>query len=246
MAKTAELTIADKLDQLYTLQTIHSKLDQIGILRGELPMEVADLEDDITGLETRVAKIEADINGKKEDIAARRLASKEAEALILRYRAQLDNVKNNREFDALSKEIELQELEIQLGEKKVKEAELAIESSEAILAETNEKLADYQKNLEVKKKELEKIIKETEKEETSLNKKASKMEGEIEERLIRAYSRIRSNYKNGLAVVTVERDACGGCFGKVPPQMQSEIRQRKKILLCEHCGRILVALDADA
>ena len=244
--KTAELTIADKLDQLYDLQSIHSKLDKIQILRGELPMEVSDLEDDIVGLETRTANIKGDIEGKEEDIASRRNGMKEAETLIARYKAQLENVKNNREFDALTKEVELQDLEIQLHEKKIKETHFAIEGSQEILKETEEKLDAFKKNLDQKKVELEKITKETEKEEEKLNKKAERMKKGIEERLIRAYNRIRSNYMNGLAVVEVERDSCGGCFGKVPPQMQMEIRQRKKILSCEHCGRILVAVDRDA
>lgn len=245
MATKKQTTIADKLDQLYELQTIHSTLDKIQILKGELPMEVADLEDDIVGLETRIVKINSDIEEKESDINARKIGIKDSEALIIRYKSQLDNVKNNREYDALSKEIELQDLEMQLHEKKIKELQISIDSSKEILKETTDKLKSFQKDLTHKKKELDKIIKETEKEETALNKKAAKVEEAIEDRLIKAYRRVRGNYKNGLAVVEVERESCGGCFGKVPPQMQMEIRQRKKILLCEHCGRILVAANTE-
>ena len=245
MATKKQSTISDKLDQLYDLQTIHSKLDKFQILKGELPMEVADLEDDIAGLETRIMKITNDIEEKEFDIASRRNGIQESEALIMRYKSQLDNVKNNREYDALSKEVELQDLEMQLHEKKIKELQYAIDSSKEILKETNEKLTSFNKDLTHKRKELDKIIKETEKEEATLNKKATKVEAVIEDRLIKAYRRVRGNYKNGLAVVQVERESCGGCFGKVPPQMQMEIRQRKKILLCEHCGRILVAANTE-
>ncbi len=241
MATKKQTTIAEELDQLLELQTIHSTLDKIQILKGELPMEVADLEDDIIGLETRLLKINTDFEEKEADVAARKNGIKESEGLILRYKSQLDNVKNNREYDALSKEIELQELEMQLHEKKIKELQIVIDSSKEIQKETQARLDSHKKDLELKRKELDKIIKETEKEETALNKKAEKVEEQIEERLIVAYKRIRGNYKNGLAVVEVERESCGGCFGKVPPQMQMEIRQRKKILLCEHCGRIMVA-----
>lgn len=240
-----ELTIGEKLDKLYELQSIHTALDKINILRGELPMEVSDLEDDIVGLETRISNIKSDIESKEAEIAEKKNAAKESEALIARYKSQLDNVKNNREFDALSKEIELQELEIQLQEKKTKEFSLSIDQSKELLKETEEKLDAYNKNLKEKKKELEKIIAENEKEEASLNRKAKKVEKDIEDRLLNAYNRIRTNYRNGLAVVTVERDSCGGCFGMVPPQMQMDIRQRKKIILCEHCGRILVAPDVE-
>jgi predicted nucleic acid-binding Zn-ribbon protein len=240
-AASKDLTIGEKLDRLYELQSIHTNLDKIDILRGELPMEVADLEDEIVGLETRISNIKGDIDAKKSEIAEKKNGVKESEALITRYKSQLDNVKNNREFDALTKEIELQELEIQLQEKKMSEFTLGIDQSKEVLKETEERLDSLKKNLKEKKVELEKIIKETEKEEASLKRKAAKVEKIIEDRLLTAYNRIRSNYRNGLAVVTVERDSCGGCFGMVPPQMQMDIRQRKKIILCEHCGRVLVA-----
>jgi predicted nucleic acid-binding Zn-ribbon protein len=245
MATKKQTTIAEELDQLFELQTIHSTLDKIQILKGELPMEVADLEDDIVGLETRLVKINSDVEEKEADVLARKNGIKESEGLILRYRSQLDNVKNNREYDALSKEIELQELEMQLHEKKIKELQTVIVSSKEIQTETKARLDAHKKDLEHKRKELDKIIKETEKEEATLNKKAEKVEEQIEDRLIIAYRRIRGNYKNGLAVVEVERESCGGCFGKVPPQMQMDIRQRKKILLCEHCGRIMVAAKGE-
>ena len=245
MATTNELTIAEKLEQLYQLQTIYSKVDEIQVLKGELPIEVADLEDEIEGLHKRLAKIAEDIKNKEAEIAAKHNSIKESETLKERYNSQLDNVKNNREYDALTKEIEMQTLEMQLNEKKIKEEGINIEGLKEILTETQEKLADKEKNLEDKKVALEKIIATTEKEETKLGNKATRLEKKIEERLIKAFKRVRGSYRNGLAVVEVERDSCGGCFGKVPPQTQMEIRQKKKIILCEHCGRILVDASSE-
>ncbi len=237
---TQELTIEEKLTQLHDLQTIYSEIDEIHILKGELPMEVADLEDDIEGLKIRVNKIDADITNKEDEISSRRNSIVESKALVEKYNRQLDNVKNNREYDALTKEIELQTLEVQLNEKKIGDAEIEIEGLKELLEETKEKAESKEKDLEVKKVELEKIISKTEKQEVKLTNKATRLAKKIEPRLINAFNRIRGSYKNGLAVVSVERDSCGGCFGKVPPQTQMEIRQRKKIILCEHCGRLLV------
>jgi len=245
-AKVKEITMADKLDNLAELQNIHTKIDEIGVLRGELPVEVSDLEDDIAGLNIRVKKIQHDVETLKEELASRKNGIKDAEALILKYDKQINSVKNNREFDALTKEIEMQKLEIQLCEKKIKESTFSIELAEKNLEDTLGRVAIKQKDLEGKKVELGQIIAETEKEENELKAKAVAREEEIEERLLKAYHRIRSSYKNGLAVVLVERDSCGGCFGKIPPQAQSEIRLKKKIIVCEHCGRILYdVLDFD-
>jgi uncharacterized protein len=244
--KVKEITIADKLDKLAELQKIHTKIDEIQVLKGELPIEVSDLEDEIAGLNIRISKIQADIENQKEEVASRRLAIEESETLIQRYDAQINAVKNNREFDALTKEIEMQRLEIQLSEKKIKESSFGMEQAEKNLADTTARLEQKQNNLDGKKVELDQIVAETEKEERELLAKIEKVEAEIDERLLKAYKRIRSSYKNGLAVVKVERDSCGGCFGKIPPQTQSEIRLKKKVLVCEHCGRILYdVLDFD-
>lgn len=235
-----ELTVEEKLKALYRLQVIDSKIDEIQTLRGELPMEVSDLEDELEGLNTRINKIGDDLKALDENINARKNAIKDSEALIQKYTEQQNNVKNNREFEALSKEIELQKLEIQLSEKKIKETHAAIEAKKELQEESAKRIEGKKEDLEAKKKELEHIIKETSKEEKALSKMSEEAEASIEERLITAYHRVRSNYKNGLGVVTIERDACGGCFNKIPPQRQSEIAQRKKIIVCEHCGRILV------
>ncbi|MDB5227999.1 MAG: zinc ribbon domain protein [Bacteroidota bacterium] len=247
MARKKELTtVADKLEQLEQLQAIHSKIDAIHILKGELPIEVADLEDEIAGTKKRVGKIQAEIDEAEEEIENRKTLMKEAQSLITKYDKQLHNVKNNREFDALNKEIELQKLEIQLAEKKIKEANFTIENHKKQIGEVQKRLDSKEKDLEIKKKELDNIIKDTEKEEKELSAKAKDMEGDIEERFILAFNRIRKSYKNGLAVVKVSRNACGGCFGFIPPQTQSEIRTKKKISTCEHCGRIISGVDDSA
>jgi len=246
MAKTAAsslMTVADKLDSLYKLQTIDSKIDDLRQVRGELPMEVDDLEDIITGLETRISKLEEEATGYTTDISNNKLAIKEAQALLKKYNKQQGNVKNNREFDALTKEIELQNLEIELAKKKIKDAEASVENKADYLKESKDILKDRTKELKSKKKELDTLISETEKEEESLLKKSKKAKAGLEDRLVNAYERVRNAYKNGLAVVTVERQSCGGCYNKIPPQLQLEIRTRKKINTCEHCGRILVAVD---
>lgn len=244
--KKKEITIANKLDQLAELQAIHSKIDEIEILKGELPIEVADLEDEIVGLDTRIAKIERDVEEAETEITDRRNAMKESQNMIVKYEKQLNTVKNNREFDALSKEIENQKLDIQLGERRIREATARVDQFSSILNETKARQIEKSKELGSKKDELDKIVAETEKEETELKAKAAVVEVAVEERLITAYHRIRRSYKNGLAVVQVVRNACGGCFGRIPPQTQSEIRSKKKIITCEHCGRILVdVLDKD-
>lgn len=238
--KVKEQSVEDKLKSLYNLQAIHSKLDEIHILKGELPMEVSDLEDEIQGLKSRIEKLETEIEDLGKDIAAHKNGISEAEVLISKYEKQQLNVKNNREYDALTKEIELQRLEMQLGDKRISESNVAIEGKNAYLEESKGVVDGKNGDLEIKKKELLKIIKDTEKEEIALAKEAKKAETIIEERLISAFDKIRLAYRNKLAVVKFERDSCGGCFAKIPPQRQLEIRQRKKIIVCEHCGRVLV------
>lgn len=235
-----EATIEQKLKALYELQTIHSEIDKIRIVRGELPMEVADLEDDVAGLETRIHKIKEEINELEDEIVNRKNTMKQAAAAIKKYEEQQNNVKNNREYEALSKEIEIQGLDILVSEKKIKEYTFEIGNKTRVLEIAEASLVERHKDLDLKKSELEVITKETEKEEEAAMKKAAKAEKLIEERLLIAYERLRTNAKNGLAVVTVSRDSCSGCFNKIPPQRQSDIRQGKKIIICEHCGRILV------
>lgn len=239
MAKT-ELTIEDKLKALYKLQLVDSELDKIQILRGELPMEVKDLEDEIVGMETRIGRLESGINEIDQEIAGYRGAIKDAEALMVKYKKQMDDVRNDREFKALTKELEDQELDVKLAEKRIRDSEKKKETRVAVLDGVKKKLDDMKSALEVKQSELAKIIEKTEKEETKLQKASTKAKKSIEERLIKSYSKIRGNYRNGLAVVAVERDACGGCFNKVPAQIQLELSLTKKIIACEHCGRILV------
>lgn len=242
--KTASImTVADKLDALYKLQTVDSQIDEIRRVRGELPMEVSDLEDIIAGLETRTNNLDEEIEGYKTDISNNKLAIKEAQALLKKYNKQQGNVKNNREFDALTKEIELQTLEIELAKKKIKDAEEKVENKAIYLTESSDILKDRSKELKTKKKELDNLIAETEKDEESLLKKSKKAKNSLDDRLVTAYERVRNAYKNGLAVVTVARQSCGGCYNKIPPQLQLEIRTRKKINTCEHCGRILVAME---
>lgn len=240
MAEVKQMPVEEKLKKLQTLQSIYSKIDELYVLKGELPIEVSDLEDELAGLQTRLNKLQNDVKGLESEISKYKNAQKDSEKLIEKYNEQQNNVKNNREFEALTKEVELQKLEIQLNEKKVKETQEAIEAKKSYLEESEKLLKAKGKELEDKKKELEKIIKETEKEESGLLKKADKIAQDIEERMVNAFNKIRKTYSNGLAVVRYERDACGGCFAQIPPQRQVEIRQRKKIIICEHCGRILV------
>lgn len=235
-----EQTVEQKLKALYELQTIHSKIDNIRIVRGELPIEVTDLEDEVAGLETRIQKFKDEMDELEDTITTRKNSIKESQTLIKKYKGQLDNVKNNREFDALSKEVEIQELDIKVSEKKIKEYEFEIKSKEQALEKAKTDYEGRKKDLTVKKGELDSITSETQKEEDALLSKAEKQEAKIDERLLTAYKRLRNNSKNGLAVVTIDRDSCSGCFNKIPPQRQMDIRQRKKIIVCEHCGRILV------
>ena len=234
------LTVKEKLEQLFALQKIDSKIDEIQVLKGELPIEVEDLEDEIKGLETRITKLEESVNNISTEISNHKANIKNSEALIERYNKQLDDVKNNREFDALTKEIELQKLDIQLSEKKIGEIESSKVAKDDTLAEAQEKFQTKQSELDNKKVALDKIIAKTDKEEASLNKKSVTARKSIEERLLKSYDRIRKRFRNGLSVVTIERDACGGCYNRLPPQMQIEIGMRKNIMACEHCGRVLI------
>lgn len=240
MANKEELTVEEKLKKLYELQLIDSELDEIAIMKGELPMEVSDLEDEIAGLTTRVTRLENNIGDMDKEVNRHNENIKNSTALIERYEKQMDNVKNNREYDALSKELELQRLEIQLSEKKIREARVLIENKKETLDAAKERLDSKNKDLETKKVELEKIIEKTEKEEEKLKRKSEKAKKSVEPRLVKSYDKVRTAYRNGLAVVTVQRDSCGGCFNQIPPQVQLEINMRKKIIACEHCGRILV------
>lgn len=240
MAAVKEQSISDKLRLLHALQQIDSKMDEIAILKGELPMEVSDLEDELTGLNTRLKKLENTVSDIDRELNAHNANIKEAEAMILKYEKQLDNVKNNREFDALTKEVELQKLEIQLSQKKIRETSIAKETKKEALDTITAKLNQRNKDLENKKVELSKIIEKTEKEEAKLLKESDKARKDIEERLLTSYDKIRKAYRNGLAVVTVARGACGGCFNRIPPQLTIEIGVMKKIIACEHCGRVLI------
>ena len=240
MPQLKEFSIEERLSSLINLQKIDSKLDEIKILKGELPMEVADLEDEITGLHARQTRIEEEINGVTEFIDGRKEAIKEAEALIKKYEKDSENVKNNREFEAINKEIEMQQLEIKLAEKHIKDANEETADKVVLLEKAKNNISTKEGSLEIKKAELEKIIAANEKEEKHFNKLSEEAKEQVEPRLLGAYDKIRGNFRNGLAVVPVVRDACGGCFYAIPPQKQSEIKQHKKIIACENCGRILV------
>ncbi|MDF2435710.1 MAG: hypothetical protein K0Q95_86 [Bacteroidota bacterium] len=242
-AKTDDISVEEKLRTLFELQQIDSKIDKIRTVRGELPLEVRDLEDIVAGLETRVNNLTEELKAMEDGIADKKNVMKDAAALIKKYEAQQGKVRNNREYDAITKEIEFQNLEIQLAEKRIKEFKANMIAKKEIIETSEEELKERQKDLKLKQKELAEIVAETEKEEESLLKKSKNSESMIEDRLLNAYKRIRGNVMNGLGVVTVERDACGGCFNKIPPQRQLDIRTHKKVIVCEHCGRILV--DAD-
>ena len=235
-----EQTVEQKLKALYELQNIHTKIDKIRQVRGELPMEVADLEDEVAGLETRIHKIKAELDDLEDSIVNRKNMIREAQAATKKYEAQLNEVKNNREYDAISKEIEIQGLEIQVCEKKIKEHGFEINNKIQVYEKAIADLEDRKKDLDAKKAELETITSETQKEEDELDARAVAAQKNIEERLLAAYTRLRKNAKNGLAVVTIQRDSCSGCFNQIPPQRQMDIRQHKKVIVCEHCGRILV------
>lgn len=246
MATVKEYSVEEKLISVLTLQKIDSKLDEIQILKGELPMEVKDLEDEIEGLNTRLKHIEAEAKSIQDFINSKKNAIKDAEALIKKYEKQQNNVKNNREFEAISKEIEMQTLEIRLAEKHIKDASEEIKEKNRALEAAKKTIDEKEANLKHKRGELEKIIAETDKEEKGYGKQSEAARAKVEPRLLAAYEKIRKNYRNGLAVVSIVRDSCGGCYNAIPPQRQAEIRQRKKIVVCEHCGRILVDADLEA
>lgn len=235
-----DLSVEEKLKALYQLQTTLSGIDEKRALRGELPLEVQDLEDEIAGLTTRVEKIKTDIDEFKKAITQKKADITSAESSVERYKKQLDEVKNNREYDTLTKEIEFQSLEIQLCNKKIKEALIKVEEKNADLAEAEELIKDRTAALKEKKEELDDIMQETRDEEEKLKNKASELEVTIEPRLLSSFKRIRKNSRNGLGIVYVQRDACGGCFNKIPPQRQLDIKMHKKVIVCEYCGRIMI------
>ena len=245
MAKEAkkdpnELTVEQKLKTLFQLQTMLSEIDKIKTLRGERPLEVQDLEDEIAGLSTRIDKIKAEVSELKAAIAGKRVEIEAAKASVEKYKSQQDNVRNNREYDFLTKEIEFQTLEIELCEKRIKEFTAEEQEKSEEVAKSTAALEERQKDLDQKKSELDEIISETKQEEEKLRDKAKDLETKIEPRLLQSFKRIRKNSRNGLGVVYVQRDACGGCFNKIPPQRQLDIRSRKKVIVCEYCGRIMI------
>ena len=236
----AELSVEEKLKNLYSLQTMLSEIDKIKTLRGELPLEVQDLEDEIEGLTTRIEKMTSEIESLKAEISERNAVINTNKANIERYKEQIDSVRNNREYDNLTKQIEYAELDNQLHEKKIGEAKALMAARTEEMATSNEQLGERRTDLEIKKSELDEIISETKAEEDKLREKAKNIELTIEPRLLSAFKRIRKNSRNGLGIVYVQRDACGGCFNKIPPQRQLDIRMRKKIIVCEYCGRIMI------
>jgi hypothetical protein len=240
MATVKEYSVEEKLSALLKQQKAESKLDEIRILKGELPMEVSDLEDEIQGLHARETRIEEEINGINEFIEQKKKAMANSQELIKKYEKQSDNVKNSREFEAINKELETQTLDLKLAERHIKDANEEITEKARILDAAKKNIANKEANLKVKKAELDKIIAETDKEEKEYKSLAEKARAAADPRLLASFDRIRNNFRNGLAVVSVVRDACGGCFNSIPPQRQSEIRQHKKIIVCENCGRILV------
>jgi len=232
--------LEEELQALYQLQNIDSLVDEIRVLRGELPVEVEELEATIDGLKLRIAKQQEEMENLEKMIAEKKNAAKDSQVLIKKYESQQNKVRNNREFESLTKELEFQKLEIQLSDKRVKEYKSSITAKEELMKQSEALLAEKNKDLKAKKDELEKIVSETEKEEKDLLKKSVEAKSHIDQTLLNAYNRIRPNFKNGLAVVTIERGACSGCFVKIPPQRQTEITAHKKLVVCEHCGRILV------
>jgi uncharacterized protein len=236
----SEISVEERLRALFSLQLVDSEIDKIKTLRGELPLEVQDLEDEIAGLETRLGNLKDEVVNLEKAVSKKHNEITDAETLIKKYEEQQKNVRNNREFDSLSKEIEYQNLEIELFNKKIKEFNFQIDEKKVVINESELTLSERKSDLENKKSELDEIISDTQKEEEGLYKKLETIEEVIEDRLLTAYKRIRSNARNGLAVVPVQRDACGGCFNQIPPQRQLDIKSRKKIIVCEYCGRILV------
>lgn len=251
MAKAATLTerekvdstVEQKLNSLFELQVIDSKIDKLRTVRGELPLEIKDLEDSVEGIATRLDKVNEEMRSTETIIADKKNLIKDAEATIKKYKAQQSKVRNNREYESFTKEVEFQTLEISLAERKIKEYKALLTAKKELVEQQENELKERKSRLKEKQGELDEIIAETEKEETALLKKSKAAEAEIEERLLAAYKRIRGNTRNGLAVVPVERDACGGCFSKIPPQRQLDIKMHKKLTVCEHCGRFLIAPD---
>ena len=235
-----ESTVEEKLKSLYQLQLIFSEIDRIKTLRGELPLEVQDLEDDIAGLRTRIANYSADIENLRAEESKRKIKIEEAKAMIEKYTEDHNNVRNNREYDLLAKEIEFQSLEVEFCEKKLRQFAAELKTKMEDIERTETLLEDRLRDLEEKQSELEEIVAETKEEEEKLRDRAKSLEGSIEARLLQSFKRIRKNTRNGLGVVYVQRDACGGCFNKIPPQRQLDIKMRKKIIVCEYCGRIMI------
>ena len=235
-----DVSVSEKLDNLASLQGVDTKIDNIKILRGELPLEVQNLEDEIEGLKTRKKSFEEQISDNKENIKNQKNTSQEASELIKKYEKDQMKVRNNREFDSINKELEYQKLEIELADKKIKEFDLVNSEKKQVIDETKSKIKEKESRLEDKKKELDEIIKQTSEEEEKLLKKRTRIHKKIEQRLLDAYERIRLSSRNGLAVVSVERNACGGCFNRVTPQQAVEVDNKKKIIACEHCGRIFI------
>jgi len=246
MAQVKEYSVEEKLTSLIKLQKVDSKLDGLQILKGELPIEVSDLEDEIAGLNSRQNRIEEEINGIQQFIEDKKTIIKDSGDLVKKYEKQSDNVKNNREFEAINKEMEMQTLEVKLAEKHIKDATEDLAEKGRQLELAKKAISAKETNLKAKKSELEKIIGETDKEEKQYKKLEEAARASVEERLLISYDKIRNNYRNGLAVVPIERDSCGGCFNAIPPQKQSEVKQRKKIIVCENCGRILVDDDLES
>ena len=235
-----EMPVEERLKTLFQLQTTLSSIDEKRALRGELPLEVQDLEDEIEGLSIRIEKIQTEISEYEQAVTMKKGEIETAKASVERYKSQLDEVKNNREYDTLSKEIEFQSLEIELCNKKIKEATFKIEEKKEELARNQEVIDDRRQALELKKSELDEIMEETRSEEEKLKIKVKDLEAKIEPRLLTSFKRIRKNVRNGLGIVYVQRDACGGCFNKIPPQRQLDIKMHKKVIVCEYCGRILI------
>lgn len=235
-----EMQVEDRLKLLYQLQTILSEIDRIRTLRGELPLEVEDLEDEIEGLKTRIEKAKEDIRVIRANINEFKSKAEMASSHIVKYKEQLDNVRNNREFDTLNKEIEFQGLEVELCNKRIRESQQAEKEKEELLAKSAATLEERERDLQIKQEELEEIVEETKADEERLREKAKDLELQIEPRLLMSFKRIRKSSRNGLGIVYVQRDACGGCFSKIPPQKQLDVRMRKKVIVCEYCGRILI------
>lgn len=236
----ADMSVEQKLKTLYELQTVLSKIDEIRIMRGELPLEVQDMEDELEGLSSRVVKLQEDMKAINASISKWNEEKIAAQSSIEKNTAHLDNVRNSREYDALSKEIEFQNLEIQLRDKKIREANESKQERLDAISESQQQEKELTNNLEAKKNELDEIITETKAHEDELREKSKDLEERIEPRLLMAFKRIRKNSHNGLGIVYVQRDACGGCFNKIPPQRQLDVRMRKKIIVCEYCGRIMI------